>query len=268
MKALFLVVTAGTASNATTGFLLAATRTPVASLKSQPSKGDDLGALLRDICAARYPARVVVGDAKEADIVRRRRPCERIDVVIYQHGRSLTDVKLRYFKVGAIMSQLPIYPGGTLCIDNDVALRRSAVDALFALFDTVRKNKKVVGLNHAHICSPKQHQLHNVPNKFCERNSGVIFWAEPTKSVVIAKEWLHELEHGTSKDGHDQMPLRKVLYRHRNDVYDLPARVQRRGLSHSPCEGEPLLWHAHRSDRIKWAKIHKHGAAEVCGFVV
>ena len=93
-------------------------------------------------------------------------------------------------------------------------------------------------------------------------------WAEPTKSVVIAKEWLHELEHGTSKDGHDQMPLRKVLYRHRNDVYDLPARVQRRGLSHSPCEGEPLLWHAHRSDRIKWAKIHKHGAAEVCGFVV
>ena len=72
----------------------------------------------------------------------------------------------------------------------------------------------------------------------------------------------------TSKDGHDQMPLRKVLYRHRNDVYDLPARVQRRGLSHSPCEGEPLLWHAHRSDRVKWARIHKHGAAEVCGFVV
>ena len=76
------------------------------------------------------------------------------------------------------------------------------------------------------------------------------------------------LEKGTSKDGHDQMPLRKVLYRHRNDVYDLPARVQRRGLSHSPCEGEPLLWHAHRSDRVKWARIHKHGAAEVCGFVV
>ena len=93
-------------------------------------------------------------------------------------------------------------------------------------------------------------------------------WAEPTKSVAIAKEWLRELEKGTSKDGHDQMPLRKVLYRHRNDVYDLPARVQRRGLSHSPCEGEPLLWHAHRSDRVKWARIHKHGAGEVCGFVV
>ena len=71
-----------------------------------------------------------------------------------------------------------------------------------------------------------------------------------------------------SKDGHDQMPLRKVLYRHRNDVYDLPARVQRRGLSHSPCDGEPLLWHAHRADRVKWARAHKHGAAEVCGFVV
>ena len=74
-------------------------------------------------------------------------------------------------------------------------------------------------------------------------------------------------EHG-DKDGHDQMPLRKVLYRHRNDVYDLPARVQRRGLSHSPCDGEPLLWHAHRADRVKWARIHKHGAEEVCGFVV
>ena len=89
-----------------------------------------------------------------------------------------------------------------------------------------------------------------------------------TKSVAIAKEWLRELEKGTSKDGHDQMPLRKVLYRHRNDVYDLPARVQRRGLSHSPCDGEPLLWHAHRADRVKWARIHKKGAAEVCGFVV
>ena len=71
-----------------------------------------------------------------------------------------------------------------------------------------------------------------------------------------------------TRGGHDQMPLRKVLYRHRNDVYDLPARVQRRGLSHSPCEGAPLLWHAHRSDRVKWARIHKHGAEEVCGFVV
>ena len=125
-----------------------------------------------------------------------------------------------------------------------------------------------LGLNQAHICSPRQHRLHGVPHKFCERNSGVIFWAEPTKSVAIAKEWLRELEKGTSKDGHDQMPLRKVLYRHRNDVYDLPARVQRRGLSHSPCEGEPLLWHAHRADRVKWARAHKHGAAEVCGFVV
>ena len=200
--------------------------------------------------------------------MRRRRPCERIDVAVYQHGRRLTDVKLRYFKVGAIASNLLAYPGGTLCIDNDVALRRSAVDALFALFDTVRKNKKAVGLNQAHICSPRQHRLHGVPHKFCERNSGVIFWAEPTKSVVIAKEWLRELEKGTSKDGHDQMPLRKVLYRHRNDVYDLPARVQRRGLSHSPCDGEPLLWHAHRADRVKWARAHKHGAAEVCGFVV
>ena len=62
----------------------------------------------------------------------------------------------------------------------------------------------------------------------------------------IAKEWLRELEKGTSKDGHDQMPLRKVLYRHRNDVYDLPARVQRRGLSHSPCDwASRCAWHAH-----------------------
>ena len=92
-------------------------------------------------------------------------------------------------------------------------------------------------------------------------------------TIVVCREVQGRLvvvvmEKGTSKDGHDQMPLRKVLYRHRNDVYDLPARVQRRGLSHSPCEGEPLLWHAHRSDRVKWARIHKHGAAEVCGFVV
>ena len=118
-------------------------------------------------------------------------------------------------------------------------------------------------LNEPSSCVPAMSSLALMKYSSCA-NSG----RSATKSVAIAKEWLRELEKGTSKDGHDQMPLRKVLYRHRNDVYDLPARVQRRGLSHSPCEGEPLLWHAHRSDRVKWARIHKHGAAEVCGFVV
>ena len=191
-----LLVSGTHAANVTRGFLLAATKRPIELLKSQPSKSDDLGALLRDICATNYPARVVVGDAAEADVVRRRRPCDLISIAIYQHGRRrLTDVKLRYFKVGAIATNLLVYPGGTLCIDNDVALRRNAVDALFALFDTVLKNKKAVGLNQAHICSPRQHRLHGVPHKFCERNSGVIFWAEPTKSVVICVEIKFQAPH-------------------------------------------------------------------------
>ena len=121
-----------------------------------------------------------------------------------------------------------------------------------------------MGLNQAHICSPRQHRLHGVPHKFCERNSGVIFWAEPTKSVAIAKEWLRELEKGTSKDGHDQMPLRKVLWRYRDVLYDLPETTQcrrcTRRTGRDPCAY--LLWHNHRKKREE----HKSPRTTACGY--
>mmetsp|Transcript_35076 Transcript_35076/g.105681 ORF Transcript_35076/g.105681 Transcript_35076/m.105681 type:complete len:300 (+) Transcript_35076:516-1415(+) len=258
-------------ANTTRGFLLAATRTPVKDLRRKPSGKDDLGALLRDVCATPYPARLVVGDASEQALALKNRPCTTVDVAVYQHpgGRRLTDVHLRYFKVGAIASSLPLYTY-TLSLDNDVALRRGAVDELFAIFDVIRKNGKALGLSGAHVCAPRQHKLKGVSSKFCERNSGMIFFAEPARSAKIAAAWLRELEHHTSKDGHDQMPLRKVLYANRDHLYDVPKKTQCRGRSGmaSPCSGRPLIWHAHKADRVRWARAHQKGAAEVCGFVV
>ena len=97
-------------------------------------------------------------------------------------GGGARDVKLGYFKVGAIASNLLAFLGGTLCIDNDVALRRRRRCAVALLMRCVRT--RAVGLNQAYLHDPRQHRL-GVPHKFCERNSGVIFWAEPVVEVVM-----------------------------------------------------------------------------------
>ena len=50
------------------------------------------------------------------------------------------------------------------------------------------------------------------------------YFSAANRSAALAREWLEEMREGTSKDGHDQMPLRKVLWRHRDDeVFDLPV---------------------------------------------
>ena len=89
------------------------------------------------------------------------------------------------------------------------------------------------------------------------------------------------MRQGTSTDGHDQMPLRKVLWRHRDDeVFDLPVGIQCRGPNCDPCstkghmhDDPPLLWHTKRIDRVRWAqkmllKSRRKGvsARSVCGF--
>ena len=44
----------------------------------------------------------------------------------------------------------------------------------------------------------------------------VYFPQRGESSAALAREWLEEMRE-TPKDGHDQMPLRKVLWRHRDD---------------------------------------------------
>lgn len=279
MRAALLVLAAAAASSAASdavaerGFLLAATKKPISMLRRQPAKDDDLGALLRDICATAYPATVVVGDADEAKAVRDARPCKSVNVTVLGGGggrRRTTDVRLRYFKVGAIAEHARLYPGGTLYLDCDVALRRDAVDELFGVFDALkRKGGKALGLSASHICAPKQHHVGaGVAHSFCERNGGMIFLGDAPEAADVAREWLDELRRHTSADGHDQMPLRKVLWNHRDALHDVPKDIQLRSHKRSPCDGRPLLWHWHRADRVNWAKKKKHGAAEVCGFVV
>jgi len=269
---------AARAANATRGFLLAATHAPIELLRFKPSDHDDLGALLRDVCATSYPARVVVADDAEAKEVDRKRPCDTIEpwvlpasgrrlAEVPASGRRLTDVRLRYFKVAAIAANANLFPGGTLYVDNDIALKRGAVGDLFRVFDKMAAARKAVALAPSHVCAPKQHRLGGVPSHFCERNSGLMFLAGAEARAVVA-EWFHELKHHTSADGHDQMPLRKVLYRHRKALYDLPKKIQCRGHGSNPCAEGALVWHWHRNDRVKWAAAKKRGAAEVCGFVV
>ena len=67
----------------------------------------------------------------------------------------------------------------------------------------------------------------------------------------MAEAWVAEMRFNTTKDGHDQMPLRKVLWRYRDVLYDLPATTQcrrcTRRTGRDPCAY--LLWHNHRKKR-------------------
>ena len=73
-----LAAAAAATSTPPRGFLLVATNLPVQLLRRDADadwRRDELGCVLRDICAQeKYPATVVVGDAKEVSTVERNRP--------------------------------------------------------------------------------------------------------------------------------------------------------------------------------------------------
>ena len=301
---LVLCVALSKAKDGERGFLLVATSTTLERLSTYEARAktgeidryDDLGAVLRDICRTSFRARLIVDTPKEAAKAEHFLPCEQISVaplevdehrrldvapLDIEHRRLKIDIKLRFFKVDAILKGLDYaFPGGTLYIDNDVAIRRDGVDGLFAMFDAMRKEKKAVGLQTSHICLPKNHKT-KIPKSFCERNGGVMFLGDAKKSREILERWSAEIRAHPSKDGHDQMSLRTVLFDFRDDLYDLHPVVQRRGHSASgkspnPCkrvdtsEGptRPYLWHDHHVQRLVFARRPRHqGQDTVCGFV-
>ncbi|KAH8051148.1 hypothetical protein JL720_15211 [Aureococcus anophagefferens] len=211
------------------GFLLVATSLTLERLSTYEARAktgeidryDDLGAVLRDICRTSFRARLIVDTPKEAAKAERFLPCEQISVApleVDEHRRLEVaadiehrplkiDIKLRFFKVDAILNGLDYaFPGGTLYIDNDVAIRRDGV-----------------------------------PKSFCERNGGVMFLGDAGKAREILERWSAEIRAHPSKDGHDQMSLRTVLFDFQDDLYDLHPVVQRRGHSASgkspnPCK--------------------------------
>ena len=85
-----------------------------------------------------------------------------------------------------------------------------------------------------------------------------------TGSSKVAEAWVAEMRFNTTKDGHDQMPLRKVLWRYRDVLYDLPATTQcrrcTRRTGRDPCAY--LLWHNHRKKREE----HKSPRTTACGY--
>jgi len=252
-------------SNATRGFLLAATRDPIARLAKKVSPRDELGAILRDICSTPYPARVVVADETERAAVASRRPCDKIEPWVLPAGRRrrrAQNLPLRHFKVAAVAANAALFPGGTLYVDNDIAVNRPLAGALFETFDDMARYRKAVGLTKAAKCEPAHHKLEDVPGDFCEHNGGVVFLDGSRRGAAIAREWLEALERHTSSDGHDQMPLRDVLWRHRDALLDLPPTLQCRCKKEDICASGALLWHLHRDDRraATRAGTKRHGA--------
>ena len=263
-----------------------ATKSPVERLRRDESTNDNLGAIMRDVCATPFPARLVVRTPSEKARAEQFRPCPKIEIVALEATdapmeRLARATSLRLFKVGALAANLPLYRDGTLYLDNDIAIRRDRADVLMGLFDEVKKRHKALGVTKSHVCIPRGHWTSEVPPGYCERNGGILFFSAANRSAALAREWLAEMREGTSTDGHDQMPLRKVLWRHRDDeVFDLPVGIQCRGPNCDPCstkghmhDDPPLLWHTKRVDRVRWAqkmllKSRRKGVSErsVCGF--
>ena len=158
-------------------------------------------------------------------------------------------------------------------LDNDVTLNRRVIGKLFAIFDRMAAKGKAVGLvgldtTRPTYCVPGSHMVDHIPKSFCERNGGQIFFGPGAEATAIARDWLHELRDHQTPDGHDQMPLRKVLWRHRDALYDLNHKAQ--------CRKEPadvqtlcnrtLVWHWHRKARVEWAEANELDPS--CGYVV
>ena len=64
---------------------------------------------------------------------------------------------------------------------------------------------------------------------------------------------LEEMRNRPTSDGHDQGPLRRVLWRRRDVLYDLAPNVQCRRCTKrygvDPCDY--LAWHSHRPKRLQ-----------------
>ena len=269
------------------GFLFVANRGALSDARSKHE--GDLRYALRSACATGHPVRLVVETPAEAGAV--RPPCGHIDVVALRNGtrrRAAVEKRQRQFKLEAILAGLAdAYPGGTLYLDNDVAIRANSAGELSGIFAAILRAGKAFGLSEAQRRLPERHRAGDVPDGFAERNGGVVFFGDAERSRRLAADWLAEFDARPSRDGHDQPALRRVLWRRRDELYDVPGGIQCRGLrldeagvrrpkrrSCDPCERDaagyrPLLWHDHQLTLRENAARHALlSNGSLCGFAV
>ena len=143
--------------------------------------------------------------------------------------------------------------------------RRLALKELFDVFDGF--GNKSIGFNKdwTNRANPAHH-VEGIPKGFPERNGGVAFMLGAGAST-ITRDWLNELASNPGPGGTDQMPLRRVLWRHREHLFDLPSRVQCRCRKESICENGALLWHLHRIYRLDVLRRAGNASVSICGFV-
>ena len=109
-------------------------------------------------------------------------------------------------------------------------------------------------------------RIEGISKGFPERNGGVCFMLG-SEASIITRDWLNELASNPGPGATDQMPLRRVLWRHREHLFDLPSRVQCRCRKESICENGALLWHLHRIYRLDVLRRVGNASVSMCGFV-
>ena len=94
------------------------------------------------------------------------------------------------------------------------------------------------------------HRVAGIPDDFCERNGGVIL-LRGTRAQEFLAEWAIEFDKGEAEDGHDQVSLRRILFKHRNEtlLYELPAKYNCRTVN-SAVTKSCLVLHKHRPKHL------------------
>ncbi len=120
-------------------------------------------------------------------------------------------------------------------------------------FDYMALNNKTMGLSAMPPCLPHADAAAplSVPHSFCQRNGGVIFMRDG--AVDIVREWRNLFEILHSSDGvhvRDQFSLRPTLWRHREQLRDLPPRFDCRGRNWPEDPGACVVEHLRKNDVV------------------
>ena len=137
-------------------------------------------------------------------------------------------------------------------LDND-ALFRGPLSEIVGEFDYMARNNKTMGLSAMPPCLPHADAAAplSVPHSFCQRNGGVIFMRDG--AVDIVREWRNLFEILHSSDGvhvRDQFSLRPTLWRHREQLRDLPPRFDCRGRNWPEDPGACVIEHLRKHDVV------------------
>lgn len=193
--------------------------------------GQEARHLMCNICRSGFSAYVIVRDEVDARILGPP-PCSNITIKLLtvpvgededgELHRNASKASLRHFKVASIAKACNFFDE-TIYLDNDIFFTKAK--ALFDFFEVMHAQNRSVGARRLPYCWNKHDWSkgnEGISDNFCEHNGGFLMLRCHDGAQKIMQAWLNEFEKETA--ARDQQSLRKVLYKNRDQLLDLPSR--------------------------------------------